>query len=252
AKVLIDTDEPAYAVRRERTIFPVGRFWVTLTTPELKYAFEHNHIVKVEQAVFYEQADIFRSYVDRFYKLRQEFRSAGVAEYEELCKKFLNSLYGKFGQKADVWKKIGDCPNEPDRVEICFIKGICRVRQIRYLLGEIFELEGYEECFNSFPAIAAEVSAYARMYLYELMKQAGTENVFYCDTDSLVINEVGLCNLKNLMDENRLGALKLVETSSELLIRGLKDYSTSSKVVIKGISKNATKLSDGVYEQEQW
>ncbi|GAI46523.1 unnamed protein product, partial [marine sediment metagenome] len=118
AKVLIDTDEPAYAVRRERTIFPVGRFWVTLTTPELKYAFQHNHIVKVEQAVIYEQADIFSSYVDRFYKLRQEFRSAGVAEYVELCKKFLNSLYGKFGQKADVWVKIGDCPDEPDRVEM--------------------------------------------------------------------------------------------------------------------------------------
>ncbi|GAF92934.1 unnamed protein product, partial [marine sediment metagenome] len=70
---------------------------------------------------------------------------------------------------------------EPDRVELCFIVGICRTKQIRYLLGEIFELVGYGECFNSFPAIAAEVSAYARMYLYKLMKQAKFENVFYCD-----------------------------------------------------------------------
>ncbi|GAI47556.1 unnamed protein product, partial [marine sediment metagenome] len=142
AKVLIDTDEPAYAVRRERTIFPVGQFWVTLTTPELKYAFEHNHIVKIEQAVIYEQADIFSSYVNRFYTLRQKFRKEGNPEYEELCKKFLNSLYGKFGQKADEWKKIGDCPQEPDRVELCFISGVCGMKQIRYLLGEIFELVG--------------------------------------------------------------------------------------------------------------
>ncbi|GAH80478.1 unnamed protein product, partial [marine sediment metagenome] len=113
AKVLIDTDEPVYAVRRGRTVFPVGRFWVTLTTPELLYAIEHNHLIKVERAVIYEQANIFKSYVDRFYRLRQEFKSAGVAEYEELCKKMLNSLYGKFGQKAEVWEKIGECPNEP-------------------------------------------------------------------------------------------------------------------------------------------
>ncbi|GAI31179.1 unnamed protein product, partial [marine sediment metagenome] len=115
AKVLIETDEPVYAVRRERTIFPTGRFWVTLTTAELRYALEHNHVVKVERAVFYEQANIFKSYVDTFYTLRQEFKSAGVAEYVELCKKMLNSLYGKFGQKAEIWEKIGDSPNERDR-----------------------------------------------------------------------------------------------------------------------------------------
>ncbi|GAH24398.1 unnamed protein product, partial [marine sediment metagenome] len=111
ARALVDTDEPVYAVRRGRTIFPIGRFWVTLTTPELLYALEHNHLIKVERAVIYEQANIFKTYVDRFYKLRQEFKTAGVAEYEELCKKMLNSLYGKFGQKAEVWEKIGDCPN---------------------------------------------------------------------------------------------------------------------------------------------
>ncbi|GAI37610.1 unnamed protein product, partial [marine sediment metagenome] len=156
------------------------------------------------------------------------------------------------GQKADVWKKIGDCPNEPDRVEICFIVGICRTKQIRYLLGEIFELVGYGECFNSFPAIAAEVSAYARMYLYKLMKQAGFENVFYCDTDSLIINEVGLCKLENQIDATNLGSLKVVSSSTNVVIRGLKDYSTATKQVIKGIRKNAVEIRDGVYEQEIW
>jgi len=252
ATVLIETDEPVYAVRRERTIFPVGYFWVTLTTPELKYAFEHNHIVKVERAVIYEQANIFKSYVDRFYKLRQEFKSAGVAEYEELCKKMLNSLYGKFGQKADVWEKIGECPNEPDRIELCFELGVVRVKQIRYLLGEIFELKGYEESYNSFPAIASEVSAYARLYLWQLMKQAGEGNYFYCDTDSLIVNEAGLCKLQDKIDNVQLGSLKIVSSPTNIVIRGLKDYSAETKQVIKGIRKNAVEIRDGVYEQELW
>jgi len=252
AETLIVTDEPVYAVRRERTMFPVGRFWVTLTTPELLYAFEHNHVVKVKRAVIYEQANIFKGYVDRFYRMRQKFKSAGIAEYEELCKKMLNSLYGKFGQKADVWKKIGDCPREPNRVELCFVNGVTGVRQIRYLLGEIFELVGFEECFNSFPAIAAQVSAYARMYLWQLMKQAGEGNYFYCDTDSLIVNEVGLCNLQNQIDNERLGGLKIVEQVKSLTIRGLKDYSTETKQVIKGVRKNAVEIRDGVYQQEQW
>ncbi|GAG89394.1 unnamed protein product, partial [marine sediment metagenome] len=221
-------------------------------TPELLYAFEHNHIVKIEQAVIYEQADIFSTYVDRFYRLRQEFKYANVPEYVELCKKFLNTLYGKFGQKADEWEKIGDCPDEPDRVELCFTAGVNRVKQIRYLLGEIFELVGRGECYNSFPAISSQITADARMYLYKLMQQAKFENIFYCDTDSLIVNEVGLCNLQSQIDNVKLGSLKIVESTKNIVIRGLKDYQTQTKNVIKGIRKNAVEIRTGVYEQEQW
>ena len=252
AKVLIQTNEAVYAVKRERTIFPVGRFWAVLTTPELLYALEHNHILKVGRCVLYEQANIFKSYVDRFYKMRLEFKAAGVPEYVELCKKMLNTLYGKFGQKAEQWKKIGDCPDEPDRVEILFIVGSKRVSKLRYLLGEVFELVGYDECFNSFPAIASHVTAYGRLYLWDLIQQVGENNYFYCDTDSLIVNETGLKNLECHLDDSRLGALKIEETMQRVDIRGLKDYTTEGKHVVKGIRKNAVRLSAGVYQQEQW
>lgn len=251
-QVLIETTEPVYAVRRERTIFPVGRYWVTLCSSELKYALEHGHVKDVGTCVIYEQANIFESYVTKFYSLRQEFKSAGVAEYEELCKKMLNSLYGKFGQKAEQWEKIGDCPDEPDRIEDVFPAGKGRRYQLRYLLGEIFQLTGYEESFDSFPAIAAEVTAYARIYLWSLMQKAGDGNYFYCDTDSLIVNEAGLCNLNDLITPTGLGGLKIEGRSERVIIRGLKDYSTDSKNVTKGVRKNAVKISDGVYRQETW
>ncbi|GAJ03497.1 unnamed protein product, partial [marine sediment metagenome] len=236
-KVLIETDQAVYAVRRKRTIFPVGRFWVTLTTPELKYALDHDHIVKIDTAVVYKQANIFKTYVDKFYALRQEFKTAGVPEYEEICKKLLNSLYGKFGQKTEVWTKIGECPGEPDRVEICFVKGVNRPTKIRYLLGEISELTGYEETYDSFPGIASQVSAYARLVLWHLMQTAGDGNYVYCDTDSLIVNDTGLTNLHNHIDPIKLGGLKIEESTDRLIIKGLKDYSTEGKTVVKGIRK---------------
>ena len=252
AKVLIKTDEPVYAVRHKRTIFPIGRFWVSLTTPELLYALKHNHLKEVGEVVIYEQAKIFKTYVDRFYNLRQEFKSAGVDEYEYICKQLLNSLYGKFGQKAEVWKKIGVCPKEKDRVELCFKAGVGGVGQIRYLLGEVFELVGYEECFNSFPAIPAHVAAFARLHLWRLMQQAGKGNYFYCDTDSLIVNEPGLLNLESQINAVTLGSLKVVDSPTKIVIRGLKDYSTEKITVIKGIRKNALEIREGVYKQEQW
>ena len=252
ARILIETDTPTYGLKRERLIFPVGRFWTVLTTPELKHALVNNHIKKIRDCVIYEQETIFESYVDTFYTLRQQFKSENNAEYEELCKKMLNSLYGKFGQKGEEWEKIGDCPGERDREMLCFNMNNRRVSKLRYLLGQVFLLKGHGECFDSFPAIASHVTAYARMYLWSLMQKAGWGNYYYCDTDSLIVNEVGLCNLKNQIDSQGLGKLKIERTVSSIFIRGLKDYWTDSTRVLKGIRKTAIKVGDGVYKQEQW
>ncbi|GAG88034.1 unnamed protein product, partial [marine sediment metagenome] len=72
------------------------------------------------------------------------------------------------------------------------------------------------------------------------------------DTDSLIVNEAGLCRLENQINSEFLGSLTVVNTETQILIRGLKDYSIATKDVVKGIRKNAVKIRDGVYEQEQW
>lgn len=252
AKVNLDVDLPVYAIKRKRLIFPLGYFTATLCTPELKYAIEHNQLRYVHKAVIYEQDNIFTSYVDTFYKLRREFKDTNQREYDEICKKLLNSLYGKFGQKGERWIKIGEAPYEQDREEITFNDSPRYVTRIRYLLGEVFQLKGYTESFNSFPAIAAHVTAYARMYLWELIQQAGYENCYYCDTDSLMVNETGLLNLASYINDTELGKLKVEEHTREITIRGLKDYDTVKKHTVKGVRKNARLVQPNTYEQELW
>jgi len=119
-------------------------------------------------------------------------------------------------------------------------------------LGELFELKGHSEAYNSFPAIASHVTAYARLYLWELMQACGHGNYVYCDTDSLMVTDIGRDNLAPYLSSTELGKLKLERTVDHLIIRGLKDYSADEKVVIKGVRKSATQIGDGVYTQEQW
>jgi len=252
AKVQINTDEPVYAIKTGRTIFPIGTFDAVLCTPELKYAMAHGHIKRVYDCVVYEQADIFSSYVTTMYALRQDFISADVYAYEQMVKYLMNSLYGKWGQKAENWEKIGDTPNEPDREELIFYTNPRKVMRLRYLLGAVYELKSHSEAYNSFPAISSHVTAYGRMFLWYLMKLAGHGNYFYCDTDSLIVNKQGLRSLAGAIDETGLGKLKLEETLTRLNIWGLKDYETNSKTVIKGIRKNALLVSKNTYTQESW
>lgn len=252
AKVVIQTQEPLYAVRGQRTFFPIGVFGTTLCTPELLYAVREGHIVSVERVVLYEKADLFRSFVDAFYAMRLRFKREGVDEYVELCKKILNSLYGKFGQKAEEWHKVADCPDEEDHYEYLIDADKPGMKHLRYIMGQCFERVRTGESFDSFPAIAAHVTAYGRLVLWSLMKRAGKGNYYYCDTDSLIVNATGLRHLRSEMSATELGKLKSVETMNRMAIYGLKDYETESKIVTKGIRKNAEKLAEGVYRQERW
>ncbi len=252
AKVKLNTMQAAYAVRTDRTIFPVGKFTAVLCSPELRFALASGDIESVESAVIYEQDNIFATYVDRFYELRQEFSRADNSLFEHFCKILLNSLYGKFGQKAEQWQKIGECPNEPDHTEDVIDATTHRRKQLRYLLGEVFEMTGHVESLHSFPAIAAHVTAYARMLLWRLMTDAGEGNYFYCDTDSLFVNTKGLDNLSEYLDDTKLGKLKIESTTERMTIFGLKDYQTDNKNVVKGIRKNAVKISAVDYWQERW
>ncbi|GAI59111.1 unnamed protein product, partial [marine sediment metagenome] len=118
--------------------------------------------------------------------------------------------------------------------------------------GEIFELVGYDEPFNSFPAISSHVTAYGRLFLYDLMKQVGEGDYYYCDTDSLIVNSAGLKKLKDRLDEYLLGYIKVQKKVTSFKIRGLKDYTIGKKEVIKGIKKDAVKITEGMYEQSFW
>ena len=252
AQVVVKTQVPIYPIRTERTVFPIGDFLAVLCTPELLQATNQGHIVKVISAVLYERADLFSSYVNTLYKMRRDFKEANNPVFDTLCKYLLNSLYGKFGQKAEDWVKIGDCPNEPDHYEYLMYHDKPGKVSIRYIMGECFEQVGKGESFDSFPAIAAHVTAYGRMRLWELMCKAGHGNYYYCDTDSLIVNDKGLRRLKAELSDSELGKLKVVEVSNKLIIHGLKDYETGTKIVTKGIRKNAKQVSHGVYTQDKW
>ncbi|GAJ13847.1 unnamed protein product, partial [marine sediment metagenome] len=103
------------------------------------------------------------------------------------------------------------------------------------------------EGYNSFTAIASEVTANARMLLWDFIEKAGRENVFYCDTDSLLVNKAGADRLAGDRSQTILGKLKLVQKTSKVVLHNVKDYQLGRRVKIKGISKTAEKISDNEY-----
>lgn len=252
AECYVETSIPIFHKKGEKLTFPVGRFWTTLSTPEIEEGLRRGLIKRVRRLALYARAPIFKPYVDYFYTKRLEAKSAGDKVRDMMYKLFLNSLYGKFGQKNIHWERVADAdPKLTYTSPVIDEKG--RRYTERVVGGGVFVLKNDPddiEAYNSFPAVAAHVTAYARMRLWKYIETAGLSNVYYCDTDSLYVNEEGFRRLDKagLIDERKLGLLKLERVCREMVLYGCKDYefveehSGKKKVKMKGVSKSAVEI----------
>lgn len=251
--VQVETPTPDYPVRhRGRLVFPVGRFWTALATPELVWALARGHVLTVGKGAYYKMHNLFSGYVDAFYALRQQYKAVGNGPYEMMAKLMLNSLYGKFGQLSRKWEDAGEAEGEEvGEWQVQDGPG-GEFRRYRVRLGRWERRVKGEEAENSAPAIAAHVTSAGRLSLLTLMQRAGRENVYYVDTDSLLVNRVGRKRLETLIDPSCLGSLKLEYECDEAVIYGNKHYRLGTRLKRKGIRQNARQQGDGTWLQEHF
>lgn len=253
ARVKLETSEPRYGhFTGEKLIFPIGKFVTTLTTPELKVAIENDEVKDCEEMAVYEHADIFTDFVTELYRHRLQSKAEGDDIGAWLIKKVMNALYGKFAQRGRVWETIGEADLDEMCTETVIDYPEGTVHQRRKFAGICQEKMEDEEGRESFPAIAAHVTAFARLKLWSLVLSAGRENVFYLDTDSLYVNTAGAGNIKNLVHTDQLGALKLEKVSSCGEIFGAKDYAFDDVQRCKGIRPSAHWIEPNRVVQEMW
>ena len=236
----------------DHSIYPVGEFTTYLTTPEILLGLEHGWLKKCHELVTYRQRPIFRKYVEYFYPKKVSAKQEGKTLLEKTYKLFLVSLYGKFGQLGYEDKIIGSAPLYSFPTSF----GYDAAEDARYTLRQVghnvIRSEKSGEAYNSFCAIAAHVTAFARIYLYELILLAGQDNVYYCDTDSIIVNANGYRELYPYLDDYALGKLKVEGVSDTIEIVAPKHYKFDEQWTMKGIRKDAVQLEENKYRQEVW
>lgn len=253
ADVSLFTPEPAYPIiDNDKLIFPINRLRTTLTTPELMYALDHGHVEHVHAAACYERAVLFREYVDEFWAIRSAARERGDKVEEDMAKKLPNSFYGKWGQRGRVYGEEGEWPTTEALAWLEYDADTGTIYKHRALGGlhQVFREDS--ESRDSFPAIAAHITAHARAYLWQLMQMTGAGNHFYEDTDSLAVSQAGYDALVKLIDPGKLGALKLEGVEPWAIYRGPKDYEYESHHKTKGVRKSAHWIEPNAIVQDQW
>lgn len=253
AHVSLDTTEPfAPLVKDHKLCFPTGKFDAYLCTPELEYALQIGAIREIHLCASYEKGIPFRKFALELYAHKEAASREGRKFEADHWKKILNSFYGKWGQNGRKWQQVGTC--DPELFDIRPQKDAQSGKQtlVRRFGGMVLERSEDRESLESHPAIAAHITAHARMVLWALIRKLAPEDYFYCDTDGLLVSSNGLKALSDSIDQFRLGGLKHVETYSEVFIYGCKDLLLDGEEKIKGISKRSNRLDQGKYRQMRW
>ena len=252
-EVEIETDEPAYAYRDgKKIVFPIGTFTTYLCTAGMKYAYRHEHIRKVKRLAVYEQAPVFVRYIEYFYALKQKYSEEGDQIMLRLTKDYLNSLYGKFAQRAPLIDEEEDVEEDGYYREEVLDLVTGKTETVTQLLHKRIIVWGDELAKNSFIAISAHITEYARFLLWRMMKKVGYEKVLYSDTDSLKIRLVDLPRIEDEIDQHRLGALKNEGIFNTFFIFGPKDYRTENYIRCKGIPSSAKEIAPGKYKYQEF
>jgi len=250
-EVTLDTDQADYPIiHNGRLVFPVGRFRTALAGPELYQAYDAGHVVELHQAAIYRSEELFTDYVDYVYGQRVDARSRGDVVNAYNFKILANSLYGKFGQRGRRFEKVGDCDPNTIAIEESYDADSGEFSTVRYFGGIVQEWISEDEAFNSFPAIAAFVTSYARRVLSTAINLADRSNCYYCDTDSLVVNRQGWERICHLVDQDLLGAWSLDRILEAITLHGPKDYVFDGDMKVKGVRKDATWVDDSTVEQD--
>jgi hypothetical protein len=249
----VDIQEPIFPIHQDSKLtYPVGSHTIYLTTPELEYIIKNGWSFQLHRVAWYYKAKCLSAYANYFLQLKNEYELADNQPMRQLTKLYLNSLYGKLAQKGYKDKIIGTC--DPDVFK--FTTEYDLTTHIRYDLawygGQVHRTEVSESGYNTATSIAAHITALGRLFIWDLMQQAGLEHVYHVATDSLVVDEVGYKNLSAWIQPGVAGMLKVEHTYATITIKDVNDVVLADTVKIKGIPYKAIKVDEDSYTITAW
>lgn len=158
-----------------------------MSSVDIEYLKSSGIKLSIDSGIYFDGQDyLFNDYVDHFYKMKNE--NKGNFKYY-IAKLFLNSLYGKFGQR-NYYDKIETWTGQKNMIDIFS-------PEYNLVLVRTEDKSKFHLIY-----IAAYITSLSRNKHLELLNKVKKENLYYCDTDSIITSA-------KLKTDNDIGGLKL-------------------------------------------
>lgn len=250
ATVRVRPTTPATPYRHERrgTVYPVGEWWTTLTTPEVVQACERGEVVAVGEVWSYAMETPFRPFAELVTRLRMDAIEKGDTVGGQMCKTLANALGGRLARHGRGWRTEPGRPCrqrwgtwaevDAETAAVSRCRGIAGVRQRLVEKGE--RPGGLTACY-------AHLTAYGRVLLGKYIDTAGDGQTLWCDTDGLIVTAAGLGRLRaaGFVRADRPGFLRVEGEIDHFAARTPKHYVSGDQWTLAGVRDDCGPVRDG-------
>lgn len=252
-RVTVRSDVPIVPTSYESFIrWPIGEFETTLWDVEAALALENGAELIAHEAWLYKKSPLLCKWGQWIIgELNGESREADPIT-AIMLKHWARSLIGRFGIRYPKWNHVADS-NSPELSYFeCFDADGGDDTKYLQIAKQWFELAGSEEGSDSAPAVMSYIMALSRCQLWDAIQAAGESEIYYMDTDSLIVTSHGS---KKLDDYSKT----LVDSS--LRHKGVYEhgifYAPRAIVLddeprIAGLSKRAERTGNLHYRSRVW
>ena len=184
AKVFVPKQKiPPLPIKIGKLVFPTGYLDGWFTFVELEYAIK-NCGVKIEETLevihFTKTFPVFRNLINTLYKIKEQATIDGHKALRQVAKLLMNVSYGYTALRRDDKDELKDISQLEKYADRLLWKnedmGFIDIRSI--VLTDSIQVQ-----------VASYVTSYARILLLDSMRKAEQYcNVYYCDTDSMVLD----------------------------------------------------------------
>jgi hypothetical protein len=194
-------------------------------------------------------------------EMRAAVKAGPLKRLSNCCKKIINSLPGKWGQRMKTWVDFASCdqPEEPHALREDWFQEWGKhpvsgeITAYRTIAGQTQYQDNEELTATSCPSVAAFWTAYGRVCLLGLIYEAGSDHVYYYDTDSLIVDQAGYdaLALAGCLSETSPGGLKLKEQADNGEILGIRRYRIGERWCVSGPFGGENSLTGPQLEWEE-
>lgn len=253
AEVSVVTDvECVPAPLTDRVMWPIGEFVTVLWDPELRLLAEEGATVKVRRYWLYRKAPVlavFASWV--LERLHPEHGTADPVE-RRLLKHWSRTLVGRMALRYRRWEEWATADHHDLTLGILYDADQATTTELLQVGRTMFELAELAEADSSVPQVTGWVMSEARARLWRLMRCAGLDNLYYVDTDSLIVNQAGAERLHSAIMAGEAWTLTEKGTYTRLVIRGPRNLDVENGHRIAGVPRKASRVGPLDFEGEVW
>lgn len=253
ATVTVTTDIPVVPVHHDgKIMWPTGTFTTTLWDCEIDLAIREGAQVTIDHMWGYLRAPIMHAWAEHTMTVLEE-KPEHVPEVMLLWYKHqARATIGRLGMRYPQWRDIGE-----DWIGITGISladGDTDGPPVRllHMAGRVWQETERVEGKDSVPQIPSWIMAQCRVMLWEAMRAAGLEHVWYVDTDSVLVDLEGDHAMRVHAKEHSERGWRVKGTYHSAELHGPRQIILDEVPHIAGVPKKARRRSTTRWDGEVW